>query len=64
MWEPAWVEQQLVRTGRLHGPVLGAQRDEVISQARQVVIDSDLPLSTPRSRPQWRMPSATSAVIN
>ena len=47
VWQPAWVEQQLVRTGRLHGPVLGAQRDEVISQARQVVIDSDLPLSTP-----------------
>jgi glucose-6-phosphate dehydrogenase assembly protein OpcA len=47
VWQPAWVEQHLVRTGRLPGAILGAQRDEVISKARQVVIDSDLPLSTP-----------------
>ena len=47
VWQPAWVEQHLVRTGRLPGAILGAQRDEVISKARQLVIDSDLPLSTP-----------------
>ena len=47
VWQPAWVEQHLIRTGRLDGAILGAQRDEVISKARQVVIDSDLPLHTP-----------------
>ena len=47
VWQPAWVEQHLIRTGRLHGAILGAQRDEVIDQARNVVIESDLPLSTP-----------------
>jgi len=47
VWQPAWVEQHLMRTGRLPGAILGTQRDEVISKARQVVIDSDLPLSTP-----------------
>ena len=47
VWQPAWVEQQLVRTGRITGPITGVQRDDVIAAARQVVIDSDLPLSTP-----------------
>ncbi|WP_115019895.1 glucose-6-phosphate dehydrogenase assembly protein OpcA [Synechococcus sp. UW140] len=47
VWQPAWVEQQLVRTGRINGPITGVQRDEVITAARQVVSDSDLPLTTP-----------------
>jgi len=47
IWQPAWVEQQLVRTGRLSGPITGVQRDELIAAARQAVIDGDLPLSTP-----------------
>ena len=29
IWQPAWVEQQLVRTGRIEGPIMGVQRDEV-----------------------------------
>ena len=45
VWQPAWVEQQLVRTGRLDGPITGVQREEVITAARQMVIDGDLPLS-------------------
>lgn len=47
VWQPAWVEQQLVRTGRMTGPITGVQREEVIAAARQVVVDGDLPHSTP-----------------
>lgn len=51
IWQPAWVEQQLVRTGRLPGPVTGVQRDELIAAARQAVVDGDLALSTPPLTP-------------
>jgi glucose-6-phosphate dehydrogenase assembly protein OpcA len=47
IWQPAWTEQQLIRTGRLKGPITGVQRDDLIAAARQAVIDVDLPLSTP-----------------
>ncbi len=47
IWQPAWVEQQLVRTGRMKGPIMGVQRNEVVQAARQAVLDLDLPLSTP-----------------
>lgn len=47
IWQPAWVEQQLVRTGRLEGPIMGVQRDEVEEAGRKAVLDLDLPLSTP-----------------
>jgi glucose-6-phosphate dehydrogenase assembly protein OpcA len=47
IWQPAWTEQQLIRTGRLSGPITGVQRQELIAAARQAVIEVDLPLSTP-----------------
>ena len=47
VWQPAWVEQQLLRTGRINGPITGVQQENVIAAARQVVSDSDLPLNTP-----------------
>ncbi|HJN35238.1 MAG: glucose-6-phosphate dehydrogenase assembly protein OpcA [Prochlorococcus sp.] len=47
VWQPAWVEQQLVRIGRLKGPITGAQQQELIKAARQAVQDVDLPISTP-----------------
>ena len=47
IWQPAWVEQQLVRTGRLDGPITGVQRPQLIEAGRQAVIDGDLPISTP-----------------
>ncbi|MGC6483937.1 MAG: glucose-6-phosphate dehydrogenase assembly protein OpcA [Synechococcus sp.] len=47
VWQPAWVEQTLVRAGKVHGPLTGVQRDDVIAAARQVVADCDLPLGTP-----------------
>ena len=47
VWQPAWVEQQLVRTGRLDGPITGVQRPQLIAAGRQAVVDGDLPISTP-----------------
>ena len=47
IWQPAWVEQQLVRTGRLDGPITGVQRSQLIAAGRQAVVDGDLPISTP-----------------
>ncbi len=35
VWQPAWVEQQLVRTGKITGPIIGAQSQELIEAARQ-----------------------------
>ena len=47
IWQPAWAEQQLVRSGRLNGPITGQQSNELLDAGRQAVIDTDLPLSTP-----------------
>lgn len=47
VWQPAWVEQHLVRTGLLTGPVTGMQRNEVIDAARRMMVDSGLPAGVP-----------------
>ncbi len=47
IWQPAWAEQQLVRSGRLNGPITGQQSEELVTAGRKVVVDADLPLSTP-----------------
>ena len=47
IWQPAWAEQQLVRSGRLQGPITGQQTKALIAAGRQAVSDADLPLSTP-----------------
>lgn len=47
VWQPAWIEQELVRTGKLKGPILGNQRRELIEAARRVVLENDLPHCTP-----------------
>ncbi len=46
IWQPAWLEQQLVRTGRIKGPVIGSQRKGLINAARKVVLEENLPPST------------------
>ncbi len=46
IWQPAWLEQQLVRTGRIRGPVIGSLRKGLIEAARTVVLEKDLPPST------------------
>ena len=47
IWQPAWAEQQLIRSGRLSGPITGQQSAPLIAAGRQAVLDTDLPLSTP-----------------
>ena len=47
IWQPTWAEQQLVRSGRLRGPITGQQTDELIAAGRQAVSDANLPHSTP-----------------
>jgi len=47
VWQPAWIEQQLVSSGELKGPIIGNQRYELIEAARKVVLEEDLPHSTP-----------------
>jgi glucose-6-phosphate dehydrogenase assembly protein OpcA len=46
VWEPSWLEQQMVRTGRVDGPITGLLRKELLEAARSAVAETDLPLST------------------
>ena len=47
VWQPAWVEQQLVRTGQIDGPIIGSQSQELIQAARQALTEGDQGRSTP-----------------
>ncbi len=47
VWHPAWLEQKLVNTGRINGPVIGLQRSDLVHEARKIVLEKDLPHSTP-----------------
>jgi glucose-6-phosphate dehydrogenase assembly protein OpcA len=46
IYEASWLQQQLIRTGRLDGPITGLLDRSLIEQARQAVADCGLPLST------------------
>ena len=46
VWQPSWIEQHLVRLGRLDGPITGLEREELLQAARQAVPACGLPLST------------------
>ena len=37
VWEPSWLQQQLIRTGRIDGPLSGLLNGELLEAARQVV---------------------------
>ncbi len=47
IWQPAWIEQELVRTGKIKGPIIGNQRREIVEAARKVVLENDFPHCTP-----------------
>ena len=47
IWQPAWIEQKLIKNGKAKGPILGNQRLEIIDAARKVVLEENLPHSTP-----------------
>ena len=46
VWEPSWLEQQMVRVGLIEGPIRGFDRGDLMRAARQAVSDCGLPLST------------------
>jgi glucose-6-phosphate dehydrogenase assembly protein OpcA len=52
VWEGSWLEQQLVRCGRLDGPITGLLTDTVLEAARAAAISCGLPLSTAPMDPQ------------
>jgi len=57
VWEPSWLEQQLIRTGRIDGPINGLLGDHLISAAREAVPDLGLPPSTAPMDPRlaWEL---------
>ncbi len=46
VWQPAWIEQELIRTKRLSGPIMGTHYQELIEAAKEVILEKDLPHST------------------
>jgi len=46
IWQPAWIEQKLVKSGKLSGPIVGNQRIDLIEAARKIILEGDLPNST------------------
>ena len=57
IWEPSWLEQQMVRIGRIDGPIRGLERDDLIEAARLITADCDLPFSTAPMDPRlaWKV---------
>lgn len=57
VWDPAWLQQQLIRTGRLNGPLSGLLNAELLEAARRAVVEMGLPSSTAPTAPQvaWRL---------
>jgi glucose-6-phosphate dehydrogenase assembly protein OpcA len=46
VWEPSWLQQQLIRTGRIDGPISGLLNDELLEAAREAIPACGLPCST------------------
>ena len=57
VWEGSWLEQHLVRCGRVDGPITGLVSPQLLNAARNCVVDCDLPLSTAPLDPKlaWRL---------
>jgi glucose-6-phosphate dehydrogenase assembly protein OpcA len=57
VWEPSWLQQQLIRTGRISGPLSGLLNGELLEAARMAVLEMGLPSSTAPMAPQvaWRL---------
>jgi len=52
VWEPSWLEQQLIRTGRSDGPISGLLSPELLDAGRKAVADCGLPSSTAPTAPE------------
>ncbi|MFM7265450.1 MAG: glucose-6-phosphate dehydrogenase assembly protein OpcA [Cyanobium sp.] len=57
VWEPSWLEQQLVRIGRVDGPIRGLDRDDLIEAARELTTSCGLPPSLAPMDPRlvWKL---------
>ena len=57
VWEPSWLEQQLVRLGRIDGPIRGLDRDDALEAAREAMQECGLPFSTAPMDPRltWKL---------
>ena len=57
VWQPSWIEQHLVRLGRLDGPITGLERPELLQAARQATPACGLPPSTSPLAPElaWQL---------
>ncbi len=51
VWDPAWLEQHLIRTGRLDGPITGLLSDDLVREAVAAVPDCGQPPSTAQLAP-------------
>ena len=46
IWQPAWLEQSLVKSKLMNGPVTGHLSSELINQAKELILENGLPLAT------------------
>ncbi len=52
VWEPSWLQQQLIRTGRIDGPISGLLNEALLQAAREAVGELGLPASTAPTAPE------------
>ncbi len=46
IWQPSWLEQSLVRNELIQGPITGYLSKEIISTAKDLILENGLPLAT------------------
>ena len=47
VWQPSWLEQSLVKSKLINGPITGYLSEEIIYAAKKLILKNGLPLSTP-----------------
>ena len=46
LWQPSWIEQSLVKTGLINGPITGTLSPEIIKKTKKFILDNGLPHTT------------------
>ncbi len=46
VWQPAWLEQSLVKNELINGPITGTLSPEIIETAKKLILENRLPLSS------------------
>ena len=52
VWEPSWLQQQLIRTGRIDGPITGLLNNQLLDAAREAIGQLGLAASTAPTAPE------------